>query len=371
MQDKEIITLLCSGSSLGTYIPAMLIDRQLKTENFTTELLVIENYFIEEKRKNINLHKQLFHKNFSAALLSQKLTETSPKPPLDEILVNELLKTWQDEERLKFIVFSGFWMHVVEEYDRRVGSGKISVDTCFMDAEIPLSWKNTKIDAEYARPVWFFSHKEKKLVHKINIAGKTPIPYEERQPRFIVHGGGWGLGTFSSKIPELEKQGLLLDLIVYAPEEAKNIKEGNRAFMVDPLWSPWHRNGKGEHEFPPFAEIKPGGKLQYTNHEEYHEIFDLIRQSRGIVSKPGGATLHDSIAAATPLILLEPFGEHERKNAQLWEDLGYGISYDKWKKMNFSMKLLEEAHLKILEGSEKVTDYVEFYATKGKNKFGQ
>ncbi|MFF8914745.1 hypothetical protein ACF08M_15855 [Streptomyces sp. NPDC015032] len=41
-----------------------------------------------------------------------------------------------------------------------------------------------------------------------------------------------------------------------------------------------------------------------------------------MVSKPGGGTLLDLLRSATPFALLEPSGEHEVHNAQLWCDLG-------------------------------------------------
>ena len=92
---------------------------------------------------------------------------------------------------------------------------------------------------------------------------------------------------------------------------------------------------------PPLAQAKGTGELDYRNNFEYHVMFDLVREARAIISKTA-STLVDSLAAATPIVMLEPFGEHEQKNADLWEYLGFGIPYSKWKEADFSGQSLKQ-----------------------------
>ena len=130
--------------------------------------------------------------------------------------------------------------------------------------------------------------------------------------------------------------------------------------MVDPNWLPWHKNKNNEHEFPPFGEVN--NKTEFKNKEEYHELFDVIRQSKAIISKPGGGTLIDSLASGTPIILLEPYGYAEQSNAEIWEYLGYGISYDRWKEINYDYQILESLHENILNQNRQTINYSQSYA---------
>jgi UDP-N-acetylglucosamine:LPS N-acetylglucosamine transferase len=76
-----------------------------------------------------------------------------------------------------------------------------------------------------------------------------------------------------------------------------------------------------------------------------------------MLCKTGGGTLIDSLWSATPIVALEPFGEHEQINALLWERLGFGMGYDAWRSSGFSLDLLEKAHLNLLRARDGVADY--------------
>ena len=73
-------------------------------------------------------------------------------------------------------------------------------------------------------------------------------------------------------------------------------------------------------------------------------------------------TLVDSLASATPLVYLEPFGRHEEKNAELWMHLGFGISYSDWKAVDYSMETLEGLHRNLLKARGSYIDYAESYS---------
>ncbi len=73
------------------------------------------------------------------------------------------------------------------------------------------------------------------------------------------------------------------------------------------------------------------------------------------MSKPGGGTLLDSLWSATPAVLLEPFGAHEQRNADLWIQLGYGISFEDWQNQGFAPEVLQELHEALLKAD--VPDY--------------
>ena len=339
------MTILASGVALGVYIPALILEYQLKKRKVGTDVEVIENLISEEKRVRILENKKAFHDNFRLALKGRKMTKDMSST-LDGFLMDELFDLWEKSGRRRFIVFSGYWVPLLEMYRERSGL-PIEVDILNIDADICQSLSHfTDICGNYGQ-IWLWNWKERRLHYAIPVTDQKPIEYGLRKDRFVIHGGGWGMGTYKSKLSELDRHGYKLDIIAYFPEEVGTCKE-HRYYMVDPAWNPWTKNGNCRHEFPPMAEVKAGEKTIYKNRECCHELFDTIREAKAIISKPGGGTLLDSFASATPIITLDPFGEAEDKNARLWEYLGFGISYENWEKSGFSMDILEKLHRNLM-----------------------
>jgi UDP-N-acetylglucosamine:LPS N-acetylglucosamine transferase len=112
---------------------------------------------------------------------------------------------------------------------------------------------------------------------------------------------------------------------------------------MDPNWKPWQRNKNTAHDYPRMFKIeeKPctnGGKSLY---EIYHSCC-------GIISKPGGNTLMDSLITATPIVFLEPIAEHEKVNEMVWTKFGFGLSYETWMQSGDLMETLEGMKEKIV-----------------------
>ncbi len=353
--------ILCSGFGLGFYIPGLIVNYQLNKNNVPTEVLVFENYMVKEKKEKINDSKKAYHKNFSAALVAQRITSDIRKR-LDERRVTELIEKWEKEEQRDFMVLSGHWVYIIEMYRQKIYPKPINVDLLYVDSDLSPSWKSLKkyFDNynQYFNEIWLFNAQNKEINFQINVTHERPISYEYRAPRYVIHGGGWGMGTYQTIIPELEKQGILLDVVAYEMEETKHQKSGNRYFINDPSWRAWNKNKENQHEFPLFSEIKEKEQPHYSNREEYHRLYDVIKESRGIISKPGAGTLIDSLSSATPVIILDAFGEHEKRNAELWKSLGFGIGYSEWKNMNYDIDILAELHQNILNKKQIVNDYV-------------
>lgn len=150
-------------------------------------------------------------------------------------------------------------------------------------------------------------------------------------------------------------------MICYEEKDVENRKKGNRYFLIDPDWKSWEKNAKGHHQFPPFGQVKNRGKVEFLSNKQFPDVYRLIQHNKAIISKPGGATLIDSLSSATPIILLKPFGRYENSNALLWEYFGFGIPYQKWIDSECSLKVLEKLHTNLLKARERIQDYVEFY----------
>lgn len=361
---QRTITLLCSGFGLGLYIPGLLIARRLELLGVHTDLCVFENVILPDKQDQVLRSKQACHRSFPFAQFSAKMPMDITKS-MDEEATNTLLDQWAVEGRRDFLVFSGHWVYLVNRYRDKVFPETVNAEIVYVDCGLPPSWTSLKhYDPTYAsnfRETWIYDPAKMRLASPIAVTDKPPVPYRERESRFVIHGGGWGMGTYQSKIPELREKGVPLDIVVYEMEEAKDGAANDRFFMIDPSWSPWHRDETGGHIFPPFGEIVQGKPAAYVHKESHHELLDITGTCKGIIGKPGAGTMIDSLASATPLIMLEPFGEHEQKNTELWATLGFGISYEEWKQADFSLEMLERLHENLMAARGEYTDFAAIY----------
>ena len=359
---RESVTILCSGASLGAYIPALVASRQLAKFGIDCEVIVLENIMLKNKRDNVSKTKFAFHRNFSLALMAQKMARDI-SPSIDAELKSALLKTWKDQECRRFMVFSGFWLPIVNQYLTETDRQDITIDLCHMDASVSTSWKMYDTTDEAFRHIWLFNWEEKCLNYQLCVSDTDPVPYSQRNERFLIHGGGWGVGTYKNKILELADRRINLDIIVYEQQDLENRIEQNRYFMIDPTWKPWSKDQNGKHQFPPFGEVDENKTVKFQNSQPYPEVYRLIQQSRGIISKPGGGTLIDSLSAATPLVLLSPYGDYENSNKLLWEYLGFGICYEKWAESGYSGEILEKLHQNLLEARTDLPAYIASYVS--------
>lgn len=366
-REQETVIILCSGASLGAYIPALIAHHQLSDRGIASEVVVLENILLEKKRNNVLETKFAFHRNFSFALMAQKLTKDIT-PSLDPNLVSHLLATWRQQKCRRFMIFSGFWLPIANQYLQETEGQDIAIDLCHMDASVSTSWKMYDTTHPAFRHVWFFNWENKCLGYNFSVSDDEPVPYRQRSNRFLIHGGGWGVGTYKSKIPELVQQGINLDIIAYEPQDLENKPDHSRYFLIDPTWKPWEKDAQGYHQFPPFGEVKDQDNITFQSSQPYPEVYSLIGQSRGIISKPGGGTLVDSLSSATPLVWLAPYGDYENNNGLLWEYLGFGISYEKWAHSSYSLDILEKLHTNLKRARSGlpryITHYIETYLNK-------
>lgn len=342
------IAILGSGVTLGVYVPALILKRRLEALGTACQLEMLEDLLDDRRRQSIHRTKRAFHQSFPLALKSQKLTGDIADR-LDPGRVERCLSQWRRSDVQGFCVFSGFWLPVVERYAPRPCAPQPSVHLCYMDAVPSTSW-NPFVDraSRYVEHRLFDGAKREVALQLAVSTRERPIAWEERENRFVVHGGGWGLGSYRSASDALSSQGFHLDLICYEADEARERPAGHRYFMIDPCWMPWERAG-GAHVFPPFAEVTAGPPESFTAPEDHPHVYDLIERARGVISKPGGATLLDSFCAATPLVFLpETFGDYEQRNGELWQELGFGVEFSAWQKSGYSLELLRQLHQNIL-----------------------
>jgi hypothetical protein len=333
------VTILTSGVGLGLYIPALLIERRLSSRGFDVDVEVLEGHYTPAYQRTHLAHRDAHHANFALAQLAHRMAR-DVEHCFDQDRLRTLLERWLAQGRRNFIVWAGFWLPVIERYRRMIGGYDLDVHHCRIDAVISASFKvHPDLDAA-GEEVWLWNWARREIEHEIPVAGVAPIPFDARDDRLVVHGGGWGIGTYRTTIPELARTSYSLDVVIHDASEARPRKRGDRAFMLDPAWHPWPSEPGARLAFPRMIEMNDEAAIRYRHNDDYHPMHDVIRASKAIVSKPGGCTLIDSLAAHAPVVLLEPYGYAEEANARIWEHLGFGIRFAAWRETGYNPAVL-------------------------------
>ncbi|MGW3107596.1 hypothetical protein [Streptomyces sp. NPDC001100] len=356
-----MIAVLTSGVALGVHVPGLLLARRLTESGRPVRVDVLERFLPPDRRSRIPASKHAFHRDFRLALAGQRLSNQN-SAGLDEEAVRALLAEWTAAEVDLLVVLSGFWLPAARWYAaQRPG---VRVHACHVDSVASPSFTSaassgmgTEGARTGCRDVWLLEEHAGSIARTIPVSPAEPVGWAEREPRFLVHGGGWGMGTYAARARELADCGLALDIIAYERGDIPGAGAQARAsdcryFMIDPNWHPWHDDG-----FPLFGQVQSDGRADFRRSAAHHDSFHLARSAMAMISKPGGGTLMDSLAAATPVVLLEPFGAHEAHNARLWERLGFGIPYAAWQRSGRSPALLEGMHHRLLDARARATSY--------------
>lgn len=338
-----MITVLTSGVALGVHVPGLLLVRRLQEAGAAAQVEVLERLLPAEARERIVASKTAFHRDFRVAVAGHRLVR-DPADLLDEGRVGALFARWRAQGCRRFVVLSGFWLSILERF-----GGDVEVDACHVDSVRSPSFAAAPA-AVGGRDVWLIDAERGEVPWTIPVTDEDPVSWCQRAGRVLAHGGGWGMGTYAERGAELAAHGLGVDVVTY--EDAPPTP-GVRPFRLDPGWQPWDDDG-----FPPFGPVGADGHVPYRRSERHHGSFDLARRSLAMVSKPGGGTLLDSLSAATPVVLAEPLGDHEARNAELWQELGFGIDADEWRASGFSLTVLADLHRNLVAARAAVPSYV-------------
>jgi len=348
------VTVLTSAVGLGIYIPALLVQRSLRAHGRAAQVEVLEEYYTPERIRSHVAHRDAHHRDFALARIANRMAR-DVQHCLDDGLMEALLRRWARDGRRHFIAWSGFWLPILERY-RAMSGLELDIDHCRIDAEISASFRIHAELRSRGREIWLWHGERGSLVHEIPVTSDAPLPFARRDKRLIAHGGGWGIGTYLERAAELAQAPFSLDVVIHDIAEARSARPADRCFRLDPAWEPWKRNDRGEHDFPPMQRIVDGRAEPLPRPPGHHAMHDVIRGAQAIISKPGGCTLIDSLAAATPVVLLEPYGEAERRNGEIWRRLGFGIGYDEWRATGCDMAVLEGLHRNLLASRDTI-DY--------------
>jgi hypothetical protein len=350
------LTVLTSAVGLGAYVAALLHHALLRNAGYRVDVEVVEGWFTDHHIERHLMHQKAFHRDFRLALAGRRMAG-SVEGRLDDERVNRLLTAWRGDGRARFFVWSGYWLPVLERYAACMTDARIELDFCFTDA---IESDSFRVHHEPAgvlrREVWLWNWRRRALGRRLSVPAGAPLPFAERSRRVVAHGGGWGLGTYIDVLAELSRAGYALDVLGPGSPDWEGRGPHDRRYVSDPEWHPWVRNAAGDLTFPPLGEVRPDGEVRYRSELRFPVAHVNVREAMAVVSKPGGGTLLDSLAAATPIVLLTPWGEPEAKNGALWEELGFGIDFQRWRKTGFDHRVLEDLHHRLLEVGEQDID---------------
>jgi hypothetical protein len=354
------ITLLGSGVCLGVYGPALSMHAWFQERGVASEVVVLEGCWRDGAQADLLRTKAAFHRDFRLAMMGQRMARRVDSA-LDEAKVTALLAGWKRQGRRRFVIFSGFWAPILRRFLDAWQGEALDLEICHMDAALPPSWQSNTLGGP-AREVRLFQGSTSTISGFVEVSGGRPLRWPERSRRVVIHGGGWGLGTYREKVRGLNDRGVALDAVAYFDQDVAELgSQCNHVYMIDPEWRAWQTTEDGDHEFPPFGAVEGEGVPVFQRSRRVPHLFEISRRDWAIVSKPGGSSLNDSLAAATPLVLLEPYGDHERVNAELWIAHGLGIRFDEWLAQGCPEEPLAQAHQKLLRLRDRLFVYQERY----------
>lgn len=350
------LTILTSAVGLGIYLPALFIQRRSAREGYPAEVEVIEAHYLEPKQQAHLANRDAQQRNFALAKIANRMVR-DVADCLDTVRIDALFARWAEQGRVRFVVWSGFWLPLLDAY-RRYSGLPLRIDRCHIDAALSASFRIHPGLDDRSREIWLWNWERRELGYRIAIGEAPARSFAQRDPALVLHGGGWGLGTYLDTIEELSRSAYALNVIVSQVHARPPMREGDRHFALDPGWRAWVRNDEGEHDYPPMYEVGADGarrRLEDTGHPAMHEV---IRGAKAIISKPGGCTLIDSLDAATPLVLLEAYSASEERNAWLWRHLGFAIGYEEWRESGFSEQPLQRLHHNLVAARDTGIDYI-------------
>jgi hypothetical protein len=347
-----VIEILCSGVSLGHYVPGLLVRERLRALGVAARVVVYESFIAPERQARIDAAKRAYHERLAFALAGQRLARQLSPEPCEELL-RTLLARWESSPPSALVALSGYWVPIMARWAGGSPERAAAVDLLHIDSTPSPSWRS--FGRAGLRDIWLFSAEEQRVRSYLPVSGGD-IPFSERGHRLMVHGGGWGIGDYEAIVPELVAHRFEVDLGAYFREDLRPAA-GVRYLLLDPAWKPWLPGENGEPGFPPTREVTAVPAGESARARDRHPLFDRIASAEAVVSKPGGATLVDSFAAATPVIFLPPYGDHEQRNAELWQALGFGLSFETWRGAGFARGPLEALHHNLREARRHTPSY--------------
>ena len=341
--------ILCASAGLGTYSPAVQLFRYLTAHGAGPTFEVLESHLTVQRQARSLKARDKWQQNFQLALVAQRfLSVDDIGKDLDEERVSLLFDRWRLAEVSRFVLFSGFWLPILERYLAETKT-EVVIECLQMDSVLGHSWARYLPQFTHQVSIqWLFSASESAVRRTV-----VPADSQRRQSArsVIIHGGGWQIGDYLSSLDDLDSAGYTLKVGIAGISQSLPIS--CTRFCIDPVWNPWDCA---------YPELAP--HLVKSNNDETWQpsgsgwFVESVQGSDAIISKPGGATLLDSLTFAVPLVLCEPYGDVEQHNSELWVRMGFGIRLSDWKYRGYEQDSLEVLHRNLLQHQQLLSQSV-------------
>lgn len=350
------VAILCSGVALGVYIPGLEIARRLRSHGVRGRVFVLEAFQPAEVEDALIRARERHQRDFRALRMSQQLVRDI-SPTLDAQALAALAAQLDAAGVSRLLVLSGFWLPWAAAYARE--RAHCTVEALHIDSVPSPSWLPYAQRPEFAEAAhrYFIDRAAARAAYRLEIGESAPIAHPQRPPELLLHGGGWSVGTFAAALDDALGAGYRASIVRGAVADLQP-REGVRNLLLDPQWRAWRDTGPQQlGEFPRLGFLDADGALRYRQSETVPDLFEITRASLAVVSKPGGSTLIDSMAAATPVLFLAPSGKHEQANAEAWIERGYGAWFEQWREQGAQREALERMHAQLLRDRATVPEY--------------
>lgn len=345
------VLLLSSSLALGVYVPAKMLQDELRCLDTETDIHIVEGLFQIDKKINIEVNKRKFGENFKLAKAAHTMPNHFSKS-IDETLKEQCFKKWNAGNYSLIIVMSGFWLDLVYEYDWNYAHNS-KIILLHLDSAESHSWhQSTSLRNSY-KEMWFFSESNNQINYKICT---RPYIHEENKS-IIVHGGGWNMGEYKDAIRTMNQAGYRLSVIVNYIKDIPSFDIDNDYYVLQANFT---YDLVLENPTYPCLMRFINGKLVVLQENNNNPFADLINSSCAIISKPGGGTLIDSLTYGIPLIFTEELAKYELCNAQLWVRKGLGMLFEEFIKLTDKKKHLLDMRRNIINLSNILPEIGDF-----------
>ncbi|KZN58476.1 hypothetical protein [Pseudoalteromonas luteoviolacea] len=343
----ENVLILTASSGLGSFAPAFRLRAYLRSQGAATHLYCIEQLFDEyavHKHQQTRAHCRA---SFRKAMLLQKVVEQGGidlTSIIDPDKFDTMMHIWQQEKFTRCIVFSGFWISALAVMTAGYSPTK-RIDAIHMDAVPSSSWLHAKTHSQAVQAsvndIYLYQNNRNSVFTLYPV--EKPLDWQSRSSRVLGHGGGWQMGDLATLNALFNREAIYSNMILPA-DTALVSSIYQRILITDHNYHPWENLDK----LPDLTVLPEANSNEPPSNIDFEQ---LARSAPAIITKPGGASLLDSINLATPLVLLPAFGEYEKQNANTWLSLGFAVTFEQWQDSGYSFDVLKELHNNLLNHS--------------------
>jgi hypothetical protein len=338
--------MLASAKGLGHYTPAVALAHEIHGAGYYCRLEVFERMLdVEGQSRLARQQRSLWEKprmlpalNAVAARMPSAVSNT---------IVDSIVAEWHKANVSDFVVFSGAWLFAVRRYGEQRGV-KPNVRCLHVDSVPSPSW-----DADFGHEFehdWMHQPGQLFTIRRPSAASKEP----RRLRRILLHGGGWHLSELSKAIDEVKNAGFSVLANANRPIHASS--QERIEFRIDPAWNPLDRTLLSPN-LPKLQIRRRMGRQTFA--PTARSMHSLMRTSLATVSKPGGATLIESLETACPLVFLPTEADHERQNERVWVELGFGVRWDAWRDAGFDARILSDLRQRLIVAQASARQYID------------